>query len=164
MTSGAGPGGLPRVLDHEALEARHNRGEPRGRASVVVPAAWLRDGVRFSFKLPTALRCDLCDGGGCDACTRSGAYRVPAGMSELPITLPRSDADRVAIRLAHPFGEALPTLLIVEVSAGAEPTRDLTFVGPNHDAAKEPELPGWVLVVALFVATGLSLLSLRMCH
>ena len=63
---------LGRLLDPDALDAKVK--EPRGRVSIVVPSAWLREGARLSLTLPQKLRCDLCDGGGCDPCARSGAF------------------------------------------------------------------------------------------
>jgi hypothetical protein len=67
-----------RLLDPSALDKKTS---PRGRLSIVVPTEWLREGARLEVELPTRVRCDLCDGGGCDACGRSGAYRVPEGAS-----------------------------------------------------------------------------------
>jgi hypothetical protein len=127
---------LPRLLDPAALDAKK---DPRGRASIVVPTEWLRDGARLEVEVPSRLRCDLCDGGGCDACGRSGAYKLPEDRPKVAVTLPRVTDDVIALRVTNPFGDATPALLVVRVAAGREPSTGVTYVGPNHDV--EPVVP-----------------------
>src|SRR4051794_25652427 len=92
-------GALGRLLDPDALDAKVK--EPRGRVAIVVPTKWLREGARLSVALPQKLRCDLCDGGGCDACARSGAYRLPEAPPPLAATLPRVTDDVLALRVQN---------------------------------------------------------------
>ena len=154
---------LLRILDPDALDERTS--EPRGRASIVVPTAWLREGARLQLELPSKLRCDVCDGGGCDACARSGGYRLPDERGKVALTLPRVTDDVLALRVTNPLGDVSPTLLVVRVAAGLEPSAGVTYVGPNHDfepspgrIPKMPQLPSWVntaLLVALTAALAL---------
>ena len=126
-----------RLLDPDALDRKR---EPRGRASIVVPTAWLREGARLEVDLPTRLRCDLCDGGGCDACERSGGYRLPKPRAPLAITLPRVTDDAFALRVTNPVADASPTLLVVRVAAGLEASAGVRWIGVNHDV--DPRVGG----------------------
>jgi len=145
-----------RLLDPAALDAKRS---PRGRVSIVVPTAWLREGARLEVDLPAKLRCDHCDGGGCDACERSGAYRLPDDRSPISLTLPRVTDDHLAVRVTNPFGDREPTLLIVRVAAATEPSPGVRYVGPHHDVEpvgapgipRLPKIPSW-LFWALLVA------------
>jgi len=149
--------GDARLLDPAALDAKRS---PRGRASIVVPTAWLREGARLEIDLAAKLRCDHCDGGGCDACERSGAYRLPEDRAPIAVTLPRVTDDVLAIRVTNPFGDREPTLLVVRVAAGLEASAGVRYVGPNHDVEPGiapgipalPKVPSW-LFWALLVAT-----------
>ncbi len=63
---------------------------------IKVPRAWLDQGSLIEVELPRHLRCVACDGGGCDACERSGAITVrgradPAEIIE--VTLPGRGTD-----------------------------------------------------------------------
>jgi hypothetical protein len=159
--------GDARLLDPAALDAKRS---PRGRASIVVPTAWLREGARLEVDLPAKLRCDHCDGGGCDACDRSGAYRLPDDRRPIAITLPRVTDNELAIRVTNPFGDREPALLIVRVAAGSEASSGVRYVGPHHDVEPNvppgmpslPKLPSWVFWAALVVvAAALGVLSTR---
>ncbi len=158
--------GDARILDPAALDAKRT---PRGRVSIVVPTQWLREGARLEVDLPAKLRCDLCDGGGCDACARSGAYATPEERGPLAVTLPRVTDDVLALRVTNPFGDREPALLVVRVAAGLEPSAGVRWVGPNHDVEpRVPFAPGmpalpkvpawvfWVILVALAAALGIA--------
>ncbi len=152
-----------KLLDPTALDAKVSA--PRGRVSIVVPQKWLREGARLSVEVPAKIRCDLCDGGGCDACARSGAYRVEA--SAIEITLPRVSDDALALRVTNPFADREPALLLVRVAAGVEPSAGVRWVAENHDqeqshAIERPNGPvksvpqwlGWVALVCVAAALG----------
>jgi hypothetical protein len=152
--------GDARLLDPAALDKKRS---PRGRLSIVVPTEWLREGARLEVDLPARVRCDLCDGGGCDACERSGAYRTPEERKPLAITLPRVSDDHFALRLTNPFGATEPTLLVVRVAGGLEPSAGVRFVAPNHDVEPSagapqmpsiPQVPAWMIwaIIALVAA------------
>ena len=158
-------GALGRLLDPDALDAKVK--EPRGRVSIVVPTAWLREGARLSVALPQKLRCDICDGGGCDPCARSGGYRLPDQRPPLSITLPRVTDDLLALRVQNPIAGELPALLVVRVAAGVEPSVGISYVGPNHDVEpgrgplpQLPRVPRWVVTALLVaLAAGLAVLA-----
>lgn len=148
-----------RLLDPEALDAKRS---PRARVSIIVLAAWLREGARLELTLPSKLRCDLCDGGGCDLCGRSGAYRAPEEGKKVALTLPRVTDDYLALRVTNPFGDQEPALLVVRLAAGPEASASVTWVGPNHDvepvappgAPQLPKVPPWLpyVFLAIFAA------------
>jgi hypothetical protein len=162
--------GDARLLDPAALDAKRS---PRGRLSIVVPTGWLRDGARLEVTLPAKLRCDHCDGGGCDACDRSGAYRLPDDRQPIAITLPRVTDDVLAVRVTNPFGDREPALLIVRVAAGIEPSAGVarvSGVAPNHDIEPSfapgipalPKVPTWAFWTVLVVtAAVLGIVSAR---
>lgn len=155
--------GDARLLDPAALDKKRS---PRARVSIVVPTQWLREGARLEIDLPSKLRCDLCDGGGCDACNRSGAYRAPE-QRPLAVTLPRVSDDVFALRVTNPFGDQEPTLLVVRVAGGLEPSAGVRWIGPNHDVEPSgvgvpgmPQLPKvptwlfWAMLVAVAALVG----------
>jgi hypothetical protein len=150
-----------RLLDPAALDEKRT---PRGRISIVVPRAWLRDGARLEVEVPARLRCDLCDGGGCDACARSGGYRAPEPRIPIAITLPRVSDDHLALRVTNPFGDGVPDLLIVHVAGADLASPGVRYVGPNHDVdpvagplATIPKVPAWLpwaILIALAALAG----------
>jgi hypothetical protein len=110
---------------------------PRGPDAshrIRVPRGWLTEGANVELELPRHLTCAGCEGGGCDACDRSGAITV-RGRADPPdlvaITLPAGDRDGVfVIRIPEHGGLAaagseLPRghlLLRVEPSGHADPS------------------------------------------
>ncbi len=160
---------LPRLLDPDRLDERE--GEPRGLVSIVVPKAWLREGARLNVELPARLRCDNCGGGGCDACARSGAYRLPEGRAPVAITLPRVTDDVLALRVTNPVPGSLPAMMLVRVTVGPEATKNVAYLGPNHDqpptpredAPPLPPIPGWLRVVFLVVIAASMAIMARKC-
>lgn len=111
---------------------------PRGPDAlygVRVPKAWLEEGAALELELPRHLSCAACEGGGCDACERSGALTL-RGKAEPPelleLRLPaqpdlagaaRSLILRVPERGGFPKDDhALPRgCLLLSVSVAAEP-------------------------------------------
>jgi hypothetical protein len=63
---------------------------------IAVPAAWFERGATIQLELPRNLACAKCEGGGCDACDRSGAISL-RGRDEPPevviVTLPTHPSD-----------------------------------------------------------------------
>ncbi|MEZ4294610.1 MAG: hypothetical protein R3B70_06515 [Polyangiaceae bacterium] len=96
---------LGRLVDKAALDADDG---PRARAKVTVPASWGSEGALIEVTLPRTLECARCDGGGCDACGRSGALRGPGAERArvVRVRLPKAMGDGVAMRLGKPFGKA----------------------------------------------------------
>ena len=158
----AGPPIL-RLLDPSALDQKKG---PRGAVSIVVPRNWLREGARLEIELPGKLRCDICGGGGCDPCARSGAYARPDDVSAtIAITLPKVLDDVVSIRISNPFADRPPSLLVVRVAAASTPSPAVKWIGPNHDqpidiggvrvpgTERLPAAPKWVqtIIFALLI-------------
>jgi hypothetical protein len=95
---------LGRVLDPDELRSED---KAVGRLTVDVLDDWLRDGEEIEIVVPTRVVCARCEGGGCDACGRSGAFRLDLDEAArtVAITLPRKpEAKTVAVRLVRPFG------------------------------------------------------------
>jgi hypothetical protein len=159
---------VTRLLDPEALDRKR---DPRGRASIVVPQTWMREGARLEVDLPSKLRCDLCDGGGCDACERSGAYALPDDRKPITVTLPRTSDDVFALRVTNPFADVEPRMLVVHVAAGESASKGVRFVAPPLENAgasgpagdldprpgvpSMPKIPGWLGTVLLVLLTGI---------
>jgi hypothetical protein len=149
---------VTRLLDPEALDRKR---DPRARASIVVPQKWMREGARLEVELPARVRCDLCDGGGCDACNRSGAYALPEDRKPIAVTLPRTSDDVFALRVTNPFADAEPRMLVVHVAAGEEASKGVRFVAPNHDVDPRPgvppmpKIPPWLGTVLLVLLTAI---------
>lgn len=83
--------------------------QPRGpdvMHSVQAPAEWFASGASIEVRLPRLLSCARCEGGGCDACGRRGAFeQVEAGIPELvevTLPVPISGAPLSAVRLRLP--------------------------------------------------------------
>lgn len=132
---------LGRVLDPQALLA--DRG-PDGGLDVTVPAAWLGARRWIRLTVPRTLVCAACDGGGCDACGRSGAVETrPRGSEPAPfeVELPPSPA---VVRLPGRGGlaEGLPSgHLLLRVRAGATASKGVELVTEALDAAPEAQEP-----------------------
>jgi hypothetical protein len=152
-------------------------GRPRGPDAnhrIRVPLAWLERGAVVELELPRHLVCAACDGGGCDACERSGAVTLrergePADLVE--VTLPGEQADTFVIRLPErgglpPLGSGLPRgnlLLRVEPSEEVDTTVALASGPAPFEAARRAltERPRVVLVArVLAAAVGLGVILL----
>lgn len=73
--------------------------QPRGSDVLLVvdvPETWLQQGATLQLRLPRLLTCLRCEGGGCDACGRRGAFaREKLGGQEgepVVVTLPQGKA------------------------------------------------------------------------
>ena len=101
---GGGATSLGQVLDVAALDSSSG---PSARVRVGVEPGWAR-GDMLDVVVPERLMCARCDGGGCDACGRSGAVRAPSDPAArmVRVELPELGATGVAIRLVRPFGDA----------------------------------------------------------
>src|SRR6185295_18793650 len=73
--------------------------------SIEVPENWFWVGATLQIALPRLLSCARCDGGGCDACERRGAFeQAAAGTArEVAVVLPVLHPERcVPVRLRLP--------------------------------------------------------------
>jgi hypothetical protein len=69
--------------------------EPRGPDvlhTIDVPSEWLELGLSIEVTLPRLLPCARCAGGGCDGCSRKGAFEQPTSgvPGQVVVTLPTS--------------------------------------------------------------------------
>lgn len=146
-----GDGTLGRVLDPRALDEGTGA---RGRVQIEVPAAWLAEGCRLEILAPRRLPCARCDGGGCDACGKSGVLRAPDAEADrrLEITLPGTPGEAVALRLADPFGSGLVEQLIVEIRAGAASSGVTRLAAPLAALDAPPPVIPWRGVVVAAIA------------
>jgi hypothetical protein len=153
---------LGRVLDPRALDECAG---PRARIRIDVPASWLAEGAILHITAPSRLTCARCDGGGCDACDRSGALRSPADPEGrlVTATLSGADHDGVLVRVPRPFGaDHGIQQLLVEIRVAAVSSSFVTRVAQpsSPDAAVHaPARLPWP-AVALAVAAAIVLVLL----
>jgi hypothetical protein len=150
-------GTLGRLLEPRALDEGTG---PRGRVQITVPAAWLADGCSLSLLAPRRLPCARCDGGGCDACGKSGVLRAPddEAARRLEITLPPTENEAVALRLADPFGAGVVDQLIVEIRAGVASPGVTRVPDPPAEAAAVLPPIAWRGVIIAAIATAAAIL------
>lgn len=142
---------MTKVLGRVVPSMDRARG-PDAKLSVCVPEEWILEGATIEIVLPRNLACAACEGGGCDACERSGAVslrgrREPAELVE--VVLPSKDWQRapvsgVLLRLADRGGlpaeaSELPRgNLLIALRVGSEPDAFVTRVARQ---AEPPALP-----------------------
>lgn len=84
---------------------------------------------------PGRVPCSRCDGGGCDACNRSGAIKldpVPARRT-LIASLPPDLDSPVALRIVNPFGEGgALEVLFLHVHPSAAPDPNVNPLSHDH--------------------------------
>ena len=95
---------------------------PHGRLTVDVLDAWLPPGTVLEVVVPGRLACARCEGGGCDACGKSGAIRLAGDEQERSLRITLSESAR-RVRLVRPLGEdAGLDQLVVELRPAAVPS------------------------------------------
>jgi hypothetical protein len=127
---------LGQVLGQVLGELDGSRGAD-GLLSVTVLPLWLESGARLLVRRPRKLVCAACEGGGCDACERSGALVLPSAEDAdeeiLEVSLPQVDPARpVVLRIP---GRGMPSLnthepaghLLLRVAPGAQPSTSVTL-------------------------------------
>ena len=153
---------LGRVVDTEALA---KDGGGRARLRVEVPRDWA--GLDVEIVAPARLRCDRCEGGGCDGCDRSGALRLEGDDAHrtLDLRLPSSLETGVLLRIGRPFGDGRVTQLLVEIGLGTEPSSHVRKVDrpvTSSSIAKPPLDRTLVfLVVCLVLCVGFAIARWR---
>ena len=150
-------GTLGRLLDPRALDEGAG---PRARVQSTVPAAWLTAGCRIEILAPRRLPCARCDGGGCDACGKSGVLRAPDDEAArlLEITLPPTANEAVALRLADPFGAGVVDQVIVEIRTGAASPGVTRIPDPLADEPAPLPPIAWRGVIVAAIATAAAIL------
>ena len=125
---------VARVLDRDALDACEG---PRIRVRIAVPRSWATERSTILVETPERVPCAGCDGGGCDACGRSGVFRLGANPAErtFSVSLPVQLGNGAVLRIARPFGEASPIVLaLCEVRPSSEAS-GCTRVAPPVEVA-----------------------------
>jgi hypothetical protein len=146
---------LGRVLDPGAINALTG---PSGRFEVRVPEAWA--GHAIQVVVPVRVECSRCDGGGCDACARSGAIKLdPAAARRVLIaSLPSDIGSGVALRLVHPFGEEGPLeILILELYPAPAPDPNVSLVPSISGGFRAAYVP--IAVAVAIAAIGVALVA-----
>jgi hypothetical protein len=123
------------ALGHVLGDLKCPRGAD-GSVSVTVLPEWLEDGARLVVQLPRRLVCAACEGGGCDACNRSGALTLPDSSDEsaLSVSLPRTTPPAHTVLLRIP-GRGMPSSisgepaghLLLRVVPGGTPSPSVTL-------------------------------------
>ncbi len=140
---------LGSVLERDELSTGAG---PRGRLTVDVPEAWLVAGTVLELVVPARLACARCEGGGCDACGRSGAVRIQGSEDERHVRVTLSGAAR-GLRLVRPLGpDAGLDQLIVELRPAAAPSELCRRVDVRRRASLAPTIVVIAIVAALIVA------------
>jgi hypothetical protein len=141
-----------------------------------VPRDWLERGATIEFELPRHLTCAACDGGGCDACHRSGAVTLrsrnePSDLVQ--VSLPQGVRDeafliRIPERGGLPLADSiLPRgLLFLRVeptdadasTSVAIRSRVSEVVPPPVSSTKPVELTGFPRGAALAAVLAISIL------
>jgi hypothetical protein len=135
---------LGSVLEHDDLTAG-----PRGRLTVDVLEAWLEAGTVLEIVVPVRLACARCEGGGCDACGKSGAIRINGGEQERSLQVTLSESAR-GLRLMRPLGaDAGLDQLIVELRPAAVPS---DFCRRVHGKGQKTFLIPLIVILALVSA------------
>lgn len=146
---------LGRVIDPRAAAEKSGR---RGRLALTVPDGW--EDAEIEIRVPHRLRCELCDGGGCDSCGKSGAIAVEVD-DEARRVLMRvpSGLDRGAlVRLVDPFGPGVDLgVLILELRVGSAASPHVRRVVPSLPAPVPPRGPASQLRAMVFLAVCLAI-------
>jgi hypothetical protein len=165
------------VIGRVTTDSDRPRG-PDARLDVRVPAEWLRSGATVEVELPRNLTCALCEGGGCDACDRSGAVTL-RGRGELAevveVTLPpRRPGGPATVILRVPDYGGLPAPdtdlprgnLLLRVSEGPAPDAGVARMRRSLAPNSTPSVPvmssrhppeaasPWQLIVLGLLAVG----------
>jgi hypothetical protein len=102
---------------------------------IEVPEAWFEEGAHLEIELPPRLVCARCEGGGCDACGRSGAITLHS-QNEEPLVV------RVGLPKAPPSG-----VVVLRIPEGGAPYRSPGAATADLAQKPEPQMPDAAEVV-----------------
>jgi hypothetical protein len=145
------------VTDPTALDTEEGA---RAFFSVELPQSWLDDGAEVELLLPKRLVCARCEGGGCDACGRSGALRAPEEEEQrkVRVHLPHGVSQGTRIRLVDPFEDGSIAQLHLELRAG-----ELAPGATRVDALARLPRAVWLRWAVLLVVLVLAVALLAVC-
>ena len=134
------------------LERDDHADGPRGRLTVDLPEAWLDGGSALEIIVPTRLACARCEGGGCDACGKSGAIRISGGEDVRRVRITLSQSAR-GLRLTRPLGpDAGLDQLVIELRPAAVASAFCRRV--ERSAGSKSVAPVLVLVALVLAVIG----------
>jgi hypothetical protein len=141
---------LARIVDPEAVSAMAG---PSARLEIRVPGSWA--GREIEVVVPPRVTCSRCDGGGCDSCNKSGAFKLGGSAAERAVLarLPGSVDPGVVLRLLYPLGDGGPLeTLLLEVRADEHPSGGVSLAPLRRRGPRAAFAP-------LALAIGLALLG-----
>jgi hypothetical protein len=143
---------LARVFNKDAVAEL-----PGGHAQFSITVSSDYAGEHCEITAARSLRCVPCDGGGCDACARRGAFRLAdeAELRVFSVQLPNPLQQSVRIRIPAPFGPSSEVALLflhVELAETASASvkvlqANLLPASPATDESRR--LPHWPVFVGL---------------
>lgn len=139
---------LARLLDPEALDEHEGS---IGRFAIDVPRGWRGKLVRIIA--PRRVTCSRCDGGGCDSCSKSGAFRLEGDDPARTFDVVLPESDHALLRIVHPLGDAGPLDILLLETRHAERASDCVRPARAtvlaHERAGATPL-GILMAIALF--------------
>ena len=150
---------LARLLDRAELDALEG---PHGKMTTTFSSAQL--GEEVAIVVPSRVVCARCDGGGCDACGRSGAIRIDREESERTayFVLPTEAGDgSFRVRLVRPLGDdaGLEQLTVDVHLLPAPPTTALALAASTALAQRPIEMRSVMIGIGVVIATLLAILA-----
>jgi hypothetical protein len=139
---------LARLLDPEALDEHEGS---IGRFAIEVPSAWRGRTVRIVA--PRRVTCSRCAGGGCDSCSKSGAFRIEGSEDERTFDVVLPESESALLRILHPLGQKGPIdMLLLETRQAERASECVTPARPLGIAQERAGATplGIMLAVALF--------------
>jgi hypothetical protein len=128
----------------------------RARITVTIPSDSLKAGCELTLLVPVRLECARCDGGGCDACGRSGVVRAPEGDASRTVRTRVTSASGVAVRvrIPLPFGDASDIRqLFVEVRGGESASELVRAIEPRGASVPSQRWRRAAFAVAVAIAS-----------
>ena len=144
---------LARVFNKDAVAEL-----PGGHAQFSIAVSSDYAGELCEITAARSLRCAPCDGGGCDACARKGAFRLAeeAELRVFSVQLPQSLQQSVRIRIPAPFGPTSEVaLLFLQVELADTASSSVKLVqtsapAPTPMATTGPKSPQhWLILIGL---------------
>ena len=144
---------LARVFNKDAVAEL-----PGGHAPFSITVSRDYAGELCEITAARSLRCAPCDGGGCDACARKGAFRLAdeAELRVFSVQLPQSLEQSVRIRIPAPFGPTSEVALLflhvelTDTASASVKVVQISAPAPNPTATSVPKSPQhWLLLIGL---------------
>jgi hypothetical protein len=148
------------VLDPDELDASSG---PRATLTIEIPEAWADGACEIEIVAPPKLVCARCDGGGCDGCSRSGAFRLATEPAErtFVVPMPSGIGDGAVLRIAEPFGAgAPPEQLMLRIVPASEASSTVRLLGRLPQAPTASSGPSRAAVVSVVIAAIVALVAI----